>query len=237
MTYNASLTISLEDYRVDNVQSQEKTGDVVGSVDSSRNADEPVDPVRGVVKQSDGPHPGQVMEALSDFEPKPLLEGWEGHRPNDQRGREHSRQAGDSRCRRGQEANVAIPQRPAQNMEEGVGHRLNTNYNAKCVVDVVHVTEVDPPAEDCVAKEIVEVVSLAQKHHHVERIVEEGRRARGPEGPCRAGYQCRWWRGDKHTWPCHPGIRRRRAAWRPRPMAVACRMGVGVEPAEGRRPS
>lgn len=36
MTYNASLTISLEDYRVDNVQSQEKTGDVVGSVDSSR---------------------------------------------------------------------------------------------------------------------------------------------------------------------------------------------------------
>lgn len=50
MTYNTSLAISLEDYRVDNVQSQEEAGDVVGSVDSSRNSDEPVDPVRGVVK-------------------------------------------------------------------------------------------------------------------------------------------------------------------------------------------
>ena len=128
------------------------------------------------------------MEALSDFEPKPLLEGWEGHRPNDQRGREHGRKAGDSRCRRGQEANVSIPQRPAQNVEEGMGHRLNANYNAKEVVDVVHVTEVDPPAEDGVAKEIVEVVSLTQKHHHVERIVEEGRRTgEGQKGHVETG--------------------------------------------------
>lgn len=116
------------------------------------------------------------MEALSDFESKPLLEGWESHRPHDQRCCEHRHKAGDSRCRCGQEANIAISQRPAQNMEEGVGHRLNANYNAKDVVDVVHVTEVDPPAEDGVAKEIVEVVSLTQKHHHVERIIEECRR-------------------------------------------------------------
>ena len=50
MAHNSSLAISLEYYRVDNVQSQEETGNVVGSVDSSRNSDEPVDPVRGVVK-------------------------------------------------------------------------------------------------------------------------------------------------------------------------------------------
>ena len=50
MTNNAFLAISLEDYRVNNVQSQEETGSIVGSVDNSRHSDEPVDPVRGVVK-------------------------------------------------------------------------------------------------------------------------------------------------------------------------------------------
>jgi hypothetical protein len=65
-------------------------------------------------------------------------------------------------------------------MKATVTQAFNAYDNTKDTMDLVVVRKVDPATKDCLLQKVVQVVALAQKETHVQRIVE-------PSGASRDG--------------------------------------------------